>query len=100
MSDPFADIRPYRDEEVIPVLQRLLQNREFLGAIARLKFERATRVVPFLLRPLVRFFLKGELREVADVRSMQVVIKRYMDRMIEDSASGFSASGLADLAAD
>jgi 1-acyl-sn-glycerol-3-phosphate acyltransferase len=98
LTDPFADIRPYRDEEVLEVLHRLLQDDEFLGAIASLKFERAARFAPRLLRSLTRCFLKLELRKVEDVHAMQVVIKRYMDKMIEDSSGGFSVSGLADLA--
>ena len=37
MSDPFAEIRPYRDEEVTGVLDRLLHDPEFLDALARLR---------------------------------------------------------------
>jgi hypothetical protein len=100
LSDPFADIRPYRDEEVLPVLRRLLQSPEFLGAMASLQFERATRLVPWLVRPLVGCFLRWEMRKVTDIHSMQVVIKRYMDRMIVASTGGFTVSGLAELAVD
>ena len=97
LSDPFADIRPYRDEEVPDVLQRLLHSSEFLDAIASFRFEKATLRLPWVMRPLVRWFLKWELRNVTDVQSMQVVIKRYMDRMIAASSGGFSVSGLENL---
>jgi 1-acyl-sn-glycerol-3-phosphate acyltransferase len=100
LSDPFADIRPYRDEEVLPVLQRLLKNPDFLRAIASLRFERATNLVPWLIRPLVRCFLKWELRDVHDVHTMQTVIKRYMDRMISASSGGFTVSGVEALDSD
>ena len=100
MSDPFAEIRPYRDEEVLPVLQRLLKNPDFLRAIASLRFERATNLVPWLIRPLVRYFLKWELRDVHDVHTMQTVIKRYMDRMISASSGGFTVSGVEALDPD
>ena len=40
LTDPFADIRPYRDDEVEPVLARLLQDTEFLDAIASLRLGR------------------------------------------------------------
>jgi len=100
LTDPFADIRPYDDREVAAVLARLLDNAEFLDAIARYRFGRAGALLPFLCRPLVRAVLGRELRGVSDVRSMQMVIKRYMDRMIERSTAGFTVSGLERLDPD
>jgi len=97
LTDPFADIRPYRDEEVAPVLARLLDDPEFLGVIASYRLGRWAMLAPCLLRPLVRFLLKREVRGVSDVRSVQVVIERYMDRMIESATGGFSVSGLEQL---
>jgi len=100
LSDPFAEIRPYRDDELRPVLQRLLISRELLDVISSWRFGWFARLAPWLVRPLVRFFLARELRGVADVRGMQMVIKVYMDRMIGNSSSGFSSSGLASLTPD
>jgi hypothetical protein len=100
LSDPFADIRPYRDEEVSTVLARLLADPEFLGAIASLRLGRISRLAPSLVRLLVRYRLKRELRGVSDVHAMQMVIERYMDRMIRDATSGFSVSGLDRLDLD
>ena len=97
MSDPYADIRPYRDDEVAPVLERLLGDPEFLDAIAALRLGRLARLFPALLRPLVRRRLAREVRDVADVSTMQGVIKHYMDRMIESTTGGFSVSGLKGL---
>lgn len=97
MSDPFADIRPYRDDEVAAVLERLLADPEFLGAIASLRLGRMAALAPALVRPLVRFLLARELRGVADVGAVQDIIKRYMDRMIEGTTGGFSISGLEQL---
>ena len=97
MTDPFADIRPYRDDEVAPVLARLLDDSEFLGAIASLRLGRWAAIAPGLLRPVVRFMLAREVRGVSDVHSMQVIIGRYMDRMIESATGGFSVSGLERL---
>ena len=97
MTDPFADIRPYRDEEVAPVLARLLNDPEFLSAIASLRLGRVASLAPVLLRPLVRFFLARQLRGVSDVRAVQTIIEGYMDRMIESATGGFSVSGLEQL---
>jgi 1-acyl-sn-glycerol-3-phosphate acyltransferase len=97
LSDPFADIRPYRDDEVVAVLLRLLDNSEFLDTLAVYRLGRVASIIPGLLRPLVRFQLAREVRGVTDVRSMQMVIERYMTRMIERSTGGFSVSGLERL---
>jgi 1-acyl-sn-glycerol-3-phosphate acyltransferase len=97
LSDPFADIRPYRDQEILTVVRRLVASREFLDVIASWRFGAVARLFPWLLRPVVRVFLAWELRDVADIRSVQQVIKNYMDRMIDNSSSGFSSSGIESL---
>ncbi len=99
MSDPFVEIRPYRDEELVSVLQRLVGSREFLDVLSNWRFGTLARLLPFVFRPLVRGALAWELREVIDVRSMQMVIKKYMDRMIDHSSSGFTSSGIEALPA-
>ncbi len=98
--DNFADIRPYRDEEVTAVLDRLLADRELAAAIAGLNAPRLNRALPWLVQPLVRTALRRQCRGVSDVRSFQMLIKTYMDRMIERSTSRFTVSGLEHLAAD
>ncbi|MFK7976932.1 MAG: 1-acyl-sn-glycerol-3-phosphate acyltransferase [Halioglobus sp.] len=94
MSDPFSDIRPYRDEEVAPVLDTLLSSAEFLDALGSWRLGRLAGFAPGLVRPVVRRQLRKEVHGVTDVRTMQLVIERYMDRMIEKSTAGFSVSGL------
>ena len=97
LDDPFAEIRPYRDEEVAEVLARLLADREFLATMAGFRLGWLARLAPGLARALVRRRLADEVRGVADISAMQVIIKRYMDRMIEDTTGGFSVSGLEQL---
>lgn len=97
LDDPFADIRPYRNEEVAGVLARLLDDREFLDALASFRLGRLASLAPALVRPLVRRRLAREVSGVTDVSAVQVIIKRYMDRMIEDATGGFSVSGLEGL---
>ncbi len=97
MNDPFADIRPYRDDEIPAVLSRLLGEPEFLQAIARLRLGRLAGLLPALVQPVARCLLRRELRGVNDVAAVQGIIKRYMDRMIDASTAGFSVSGLEAL---
>jgi hypothetical protein len=100
MSDPFADIRPYHDAEVTPVLERLLVDREFLETLAKLRLPRLTARFPGVMRYLVRILLRRELRDVKDVFGVQTLVKRYMDRMIESTTDKFTVSGLMELDTD
>jgi len=97
LDDPFADIRPYRDEEVAGVLARLLDDRELLDTMAAFRLGMLFRLAPALARLLVRRRLAREVRGVTGVGAMQAIIKRYMDRMIEDTTGGFSVTGLERL---
>ncbi len=97
LTDPFADIRPYRDDEVVDVLARLLGNAEFLSALARFRLGRLASLLPAVTRFFARIVLAREIRGVTNVHSMQLVIERYMSRMIETTTSGFSVSGLENL---
>ena len=97
MDDPFADIRPYRDDEVAGVLARLTDDPEFIGAVARFRLGRWASVFPGLARTLVRSRLTRQLRGVRGVEDMQMVIKQYIEKMITQTPSGFSVSGLDQL---
>ena len=79
------------------MLARLLNDPEFVGAIASLRLGRLASVAPWLVRPVVRWVLSREVRDVSDVDAMQQIIKAYMDRMIHKSTGGFSVSGLEQL---
>lgn len=97
LTDPFADIRPYRDDEVAAVLSRLCGNAEFLSALGRYRLGRFAALMPAMARFMLRMALARELRGVSDVRSMQLVIEKYMSRMIETTTSGFSVTGIERL---
>ena len=95
--DKYSVIRPYGDDEIRPVLDRLIGNPEFLSAIASFYSPRLARMFPALLRTAARYKLKGQLRGVHDVESMQHVIAHYMDKMIEDTTTRLTHSGLENL---
>lgn len=97
LTDPFADIRPYRDDEVTDVLSRLLCDPELLDTLAKLRLQRLFGVLPRFARWLVRMGLRRQLCRVNDVHGMQMVIKTYVEGMIESTTGGFSVSGLEKL---
>ncbi|MCB1616634.1 MAG: 1-acyl-sn-glycerol-3-phosphate acyltransferase [Pseudomonadales bacterium] len=96
----FDDIRPYHDDEVATVLQRVLCDDEFAAAMARFRFPQFARFCPWLIKPLLRFFLKRRLAKVASVAAFQDVIEGYMSHMIATTTDGLSSSGLDKLQRD
>lgn len=97
--DKFKDIRPYQDEEIRPVLDNLINDRDFLTSIARFYYPRLTRWLPGLMRRAAHTKLRGQVSGVHDVKSMQDVIAGYMDKMIEDTTTSLTHSGLENLRA-
>lgn len=93
----FDDIRPYYDHEVRATLDRVLNDKEMISAVTRFRFPILTSVIPFILKPLVRWFLRKETREVKDVKTFQDVVKKYMDRMIARTTSQLTETGIEKL---
>ena len=89
--EKFNEIRPYTDEEISEVLERLLIDREFLGSIANFYYPRLTSLLPSLMNWLAKGKLRSQLRDVSDVSSMQDVIAKYMEKMIHDQLEESSA---------
>lgn len=98
--DQFADIRPYHDSEVPQVLARLLAEDEFISAIGSLRLGRWARLFSIFLTPLIRRILKRELQDVTTVSGFQDIVKKYMDRMVDDCTSAFTVSGIDELDPD
>lgn len=92
--DKFKEIRPYHDHEIRPVLDRLVTNPEFLSSIASFYAPKMSRVFPAVMRLIARNKLKGQVASVHDVASMQDVIAGYMYKMIEDTTTSLTHSGL------
>jgi hypothetical protein len=97
VEDRFAEIRPYRDNEVAEVLARLQADPELLDSLSGLRFGRIGVALSRPLRPVVRWGLKRQLADIVDVARMQSVIRGYMDKMIASTTAGFSISGLEAL---
>ncbi|MBB3167759.1 1-acyl-sn-glycerol-3-phosphate acyltransferase [Simiduia aestuariiviva] len=96
MTD-FDDIRPYRDDEVAPVLARIVKDPELQTAVAALKFPTLTKLLPWLMRPLVAMKLKSQLAGIETVHSLQELVSHYLHAMLEKKSNGVTASGLEKL---
>jgi glycerol-3-phosphate O-acyltransferase len=78
-------------------LDKLLNDREMLASIASFYAPSFARLLPFAARLLAKRKLSAQLRGVESIKSMQHVIAAYMDKMIEDTTTSLSHSGLDKL---
>lgn len=95
--DQFDSIRPYHDDEVAAVLQRLLTDKDFLSMITQYRFPTASGYMDWLLRPIVAWKLRKELRQVQSVAALQARIEAYVERSISQATDGISFSGVEHL---
>lgn len=93
----FDDIRPYRDDEVRPTIDRLLADPELVNAVTRLKFPVLHSGLSWLLKPLVRLKLKQQMAGINEVKAFQSVVAKYMDGMISTHVRSLTVSGLEKL---
>lgn len=93
----FDDIRPYRDDEVRPTLDRMLADPELTDAVTRLRFPALQGWMGWLLKPVVRMKLKQQLASINDVKGFQGVVEKYMAAMITTRVKSLTVSGLEKL---
>src|SRR5210317_2386070 len=98
--DKFQEIRPYQDAEVATVLASLLRDSDMLDSIAHFYAPKLSRILPFLTRRLAKYTLTKQLRGVDSIRAIQHVIAKYMDKMIEETTTSLTHSGLENLNPD
>lgn len=96
----FDDIRPYTDSEVRPTLDRLIKDNEFIDTIAKLKLPSAGKFAAPMVRPMVRKALSKELDGIASVDTFQQLLEGYMKKILDETTSTLSVSGLENLQKD
>ncbi|MCK2182941.1 1-acyl-sn-glycerol-3-phosphate acyltransferase [Halomonas getboli] len=99
-NDPWAEIRPYHDEEVPEVLERLARDPELLDALTRFRLPRLAKWMPRLSRVIASAAVRREVRGVTTIRGFQDRIASYMQRMIRNSTTDFRVDGLEQLEPD
>ena len=95
--DQFDSIRPYNDNEVASVLQRLLADVDFLSIITHYRFPTTAPYLGWLLRPIIAWKLRKELSNINSVAALQKRIESYVERSITQATDGISFSGIEHL---
>lgn len=93
----FDDIRPYRDHEVVVIIEKLVAEKELQNSIAIYTLPYLYKLLPSLARFLVKLSLKSRVAQFKTVNDVQNEMARYLFRLIKKSTDGFTYSGLAEL---
>ena len=93
----FDDIRPYTDAEVPMVVERLLNNREFIDTLVGYALPAWAQPFGFALRPLVKYRAKKRWGRMTSVKQIQGSLDVYIKAMLKRSTDGFSVSGSQNL---
>ena len=96
----FDDIRPYTDNEVRPVLDRLLKDSEFITAVCRLKFPKTPLWVLRALWPIARYYFSLQTASISSIHDLQMVSEQYVRRVIKNTIDSLTISGLEHLEVD
>lgn len=100
-TDDFADIRPYRDDEVAAVLSRMLDDDRLIKIIEQFKLPWLSERLPKSFQPLVAAFIRRHLYRhmgsITTVDEVQNVVRSFMDKTVKKTTSGFSYNGIDQL---
>lgn len=93
----FDDIRPYRDDEVAAVIQKLINEQGLQTSIASLKLPRLYKTLPSLSRLIVKYSLKLRAKKFHNIEQIQEEVAKYLNHLIAESTNGFSFSGIENV---
>jgi len=96
----FEDIRPYRDDEVPAILDRLITDPELIDTLLTINSPRLGRWFAWVLRPVVQHQLRKKLSGIGDVKGLQDLIGVHLRRLLTTVSSGFTVSGVERLDAN
>lgn len=95
--DIFEEIRPYRDNEVAEVIQKLIVDKEFVRAITKYQYPRLMYLLPGLTKFLVKKGMKQRLSDINTVFDFQDMVAKYVNKVLDKSVDELTHSGLDKL---
>jgi 1-acyl-sn-glycerol-3-phosphate acyltransferase len=95
--NPFDDIRPYNDDEVGPAIKGLLADQEFIRTISPFWFPKITSLFPSLTHLVVKYLLSKKVRHINSVKEVQILLERYLDKIIRRTTTELTVSGMSGL---
>lgn len=97
IQDPFADIRPFNDDEVAAVTQRLLASDSLSSALIKYRFSSWPDGLRNLLQPLLWQAMKWRIGHIHSVDEFQLLIAHWVESLLLKSTSEIEVRGLDKL---
>lgn len=99
MTD-ISDIEPYSDQDVPQVINRLIEDDEFIKAIGQLKFKGWFTPLSLILRPRIRSFLRAKAKAIQTIQDFQLAVAPQLAKVLSRTTETFTVSGLEYLNPD
>ncbi len=96
-SNEFDAIRPYDDSEVLEVLDRVINDEEFIDAIMALKFDNTPHAIKWFVRYWLKRYIKRKFSKVRSIWDFQMLVRPFVERMIQNTTGGYTVSGTENL---
>lgn len=93
----FDDIRPYRDDEVAKVIEKLMNEKNLQASIASLRLPKLYRLTPNIACLIIKWSLKIRAKKFHNIEQIQIEMAKYLNHLIKDSTDGFTFSGIENL---
>lgn len=98
--DDKTDVRPYTDAEVPLVIERLLNDREFIDFLGRYHSPRLARRLPMVVRYAARRRLRSLIGDIRTIADFQHVVATYAQKLIKETMTAFRHEGVERLDRD
>ncbi|QUM82685.1 1-acyl-sn-glycerol-3-phosphate acyltransferase [Moritella sp. 5] len=93
----YDDIRPFNDNEIASVVERLVNDNEFITAIAHFQFPRLIKHFSWVIFPMIRMALRRKCRKITSVSEIQHEVIAYMEKMIATTTTQVTFDGIEKL---
>ena len=90
----FDDIRPFRDNEIRIVINRLINENEFQASVAQLAIPLIYKLSPWFAKKVIKISLIFRTQFFTSVDQIHLEVAKYLKRIINKSTKGFSHHGL------
>lgn len=97
-DDPiFDDIRPCRDSEVHSELRKIYEDETLVSGILRFRYPILSKSFGFLLRPLIKSYVKKRCNKIKSIAEFQDNVAKYLKHTIEITTDGITFEGFENL---
>lgn len=96
-SSIFDDIRPCNDDEVQSELNKIISDRTVINSILRFRYPVFYKSFGFILRPLIKLFLKKKVASIKTIRDFQQIVANFVSKMVATTTDGLVLEGFDKL---